>query len=98
MSKSLRRARRFLRARPLGLEVDTPVGPHAPFPGRQVDGHLPPGGGVTVHVCARRGKAAQVRLGCTEGSGSPVATFQPCGPSPQRDWPEAAALVGEKRF
>lgn len=98
MSKSLRRARRFLRARPLGLEVDTPVGPHAPFPGRQVDGHLLPGGGVTVHVCARRGKAAQVRLGCTEGSGSPAATFQPCGPSPQRDWPEAAALVGEKRF
>lgn len=51
-----------------------------------------------MHVCARRGKAAQVRLGCTEGSGSPAATFQPCGPSPQRDWPEAAALVGEKRF
>lgn len=50
-----------------------------------------------MHVCVRCGKAAQVQLGCTEGSGSPAATFQPCGPTPQGNWPEVAALVGEKR-
>lgn len=50
-----------------------------------------------MHVCVRCGKAAQVQLGCTEGSGPPAATFQPCGPTPQGNWPEVAALVGEKR-